>query len=49
MDAEYLAFHLATHGFNAKTKGGYVVVGLGGSICKLNRHGSAPGLRSITV
>ena len=25
-----------SHLFDAKSKGGYVVVGLGGSICKLN-------------
>jgi len=49
MNAEDLAFYLATHDFDAKPKGGYVEVCLGGSICKLTPNGPAPGLCSITV
>ncbi|MFZ3149783.1 MAG: hypothetical protein WA137_12190 [Methanothrix sp.] len=49
MDAKDLAFYLATHDFDAKPKGGYVEVSLGGSICKLTPNGPAPGLCSIAV
>lgn len=49
MDAEDLAFYLVTHDFDAKSKGGYVEVGLEGRICKLTPNGSAPGLCFITV
>jgi hypothetical protein len=49
MDAEDLAFYLVTHDFDAKPKGGYVEVGLEGSICKLTPNGPAPGLCTITV
>ncbi|MCX6678206.1 MAG: hypothetical protein NTU95_09740 [Methanothrix sp.] len=49
MDAQDLAFYLATHDFDAKPIGGYVEVGLGGRICKLTPNGSAPGLCTIAV
>lgn len=49
MDAKDLAFYLATHDCDAKPKGGYVEVSLGGSICKLTPNGPAPGLCSIAV
>ena len=35
MNAEDLAFYLATHNFDAKPNGGHVNVNLDGSICKL--------------
>jgi hypothetical protein len=47
MDAEDLAFYLATHGFDATPKGGYVEVDLGGDVYRLTPNGSAPGLASI--
>jgi hypothetical protein len=47
MDAKDLAFYLASHGFDASPKGGYVEVDLGGQLCKLAPNGSAPGLASI--
>jgi hypothetical protein len=47
MNAEDLAFYLATHNFDAKPNGGHVDVNLDGSICKLTPNGSAPGLCSI--
>jgi hypothetical protein len=47
MDAEDLAFYLASHGFDASPKGGYVEVDLGGQIYKLAPNGSDPGLASI--
>jgi hypothetical protein len=49
MDAEDLAFYLATHNFDARPNGGHVEVNLGGSICKLTPNGSAPGLCSIEI
>jgi hypothetical protein len=49
MDAEDLAFYLATHDFDAKPKGGYVEVGLEGRVCKLTPNGPAPGLCTITL
>lgn len=47
MDADDLAFYLATHDFDAKPKGSYVEVGIGEKICKLTPNGSAPGLCTI--
>jgi hypothetical protein len=47
MDAKDLAFYLASHGFDASPKEGYVEVDLGGQICKLSPNSSAPGLASI--
>lgn len=47
MDADDLAFYLATHDFDAKPKGSYVEVGIGEKICKLIPNGSAPGLCTI--
>ncbi len=49
MDAQDLAFYLATHGFDVEPKGSYVEVGLGSSTCKLTPNGSAPGLCTIAV
>ncbi|MDD4162832.1 MAG: hypothetical protein PHW87_10190 [Methanothrix sp.] len=49
MNAEDLAFYLATHNFDAKPNGGHVDVNLGCSICKLTPNGSAPGLCSIEI
>jgi hypothetical protein len=47
MDAKDLAFYLASHGFDASPKGGYIEVDLGAQICKFAPNGSAPGLASI--
>ena len=47
MDADDLAFYLATHDFDAKPRGSYVEVGIGEKICKLTPTGSAPGLCTI--
>jgi hypothetical protein len=49
MGAEDLAFYLASHGFDATPKGGYVEVDLGGDIYKLTPNGAAPGLASIAA
>ena len=49
MDADDLAFYLATHGFNATPMGSYIEVDLGGRVYKLTPNGSAPGLASIAV
>ena len=49
MDAQDLAFYLATHGFDATPKGGYAEVDLGGDIYKLTPNGAAPGLASIAA
>ena len=49
MDAQDLAFYLATHGIDATPKGGYVEVILDGDIYKLTPNGVAPGLASIGV
>ena len=49
MNAEDLAFYLATHNFDARPNGGHVDVNLGGSIYKLKPNGSAPGLCSIEI
>lgn len=47
MDAQDLAYYLATHGFDARPVGGYVEVNLGGSICKLTPNGIEPGLANF--
>ena len=49
MNADDLAFYLATHNFDARPNGGHVEVNLGGSTCKLTPNGSAPGLCSIEI
>jgi hypothetical protein len=49
MDAKDLAFYLATHGFDASPRGGYVEVHLVGSVYKLTPNGQAPGLASIAA
>ena len=49
MDAEDLAFYLATHGFDVTPKGGYVEANLGGKIYKLTPNGQAPGLACIAA
>lgn len=49
MDADDLAFYLATHDFDAKPKGSYVEVELGEKTCKLIPNGSAPGLCTIAA
>ncbi len=47
MDAGDLAFYLATHGFDASPRGGFVEVGLSGHTYRLTPNGSAPGLCTI--
>jgi len=47
IDAEDLAFYLATHGIEATPKGDHVEVDLGGDVYKLTPNGAAPGLASI--
>ena len=49
MNAEDLAFYLATHNFDARPNGGQVEVNLGGSIYKLKPNGPDPGLCSIEI
>jgi hypothetical protein len=49
MGTEDLAFYLASHGFDATPKGGFVEVDLDGHICKLAPNGSVPGLASIAA
>jgi len=49
MSAGDLAFYLASHGFDAKPKGGFVQVDLGGHAYRLTPNGSAPGLCNITA
>jgi hypothetical protein len=49
MDAQDLAFYLATHGIDATPKGDHVEVDLGGDIYKLTPNGAAPGLASIAA
>ena len=49
MDADDLAFYLATHGFNATPMGSYIEVDLGGRVYKLTPNGSAPGLGDVTA
>lgn len=47
MDANDLAFYLATHGFDASPRGSYVEVSLTGHVYKLTPNGSAPGLCTV--
>lgn len=47
MDAQDLAFYLATHDIDATPKGSCVEVDLGGDIYELKPNGSAPGLCTI--
>jgi hypothetical protein len=49
MDADDLAFYLATHGFDAILMDSYVEVDLDGKIYKLIPNGSAPGLCDMTA
>jgi hypothetical protein len=49
MDADDLAFYLATHGFNATPKDSYVEVDLDGKIYKLTPNGSASVLCDISA
>jgi len=49
MGTEDLAFYLASHGFDATPKAGYVEVDLNGDIYKLTPNGDAPGLCSIAA
>jgi hypothetical protein len=49
MGAQDLAFYLASHGFDATPKSGFVEVDLGGHVHKLTPNGSAPGLASIAT
>jgi hydrogenase/urease accessory protein HupE len=49
MGTEDLAFYLASHGFDATPKGGFVEVDLGGHVYRLIPNGSAPGLASIAA
>jgi hypothetical protein len=49
INAQDLAFYLASHDFNAKPEGSFVEVDLGGKICKLTPNGSAPGLADIAA
>ena len=47
INSEDLAFYLATHGFDATPKGGYVEADLEGNVYRLTPNGSAPGLCRI--
>jgi len=47
MNAQDLAFYLATHGFDARPSESWVEVDLGGSIFKLTPNGSKTGLCEI--
>jgi hypothetical protein len=49
MDTQDLAFYLATHGFDASPRGGYVEVHLVRQVYKLTPNGQAPGLASIVA
>jgi hypothetical protein len=49
MNVQDLAYYLASHGFDAQPKGGYVEVNLDGQICKLTPNGSAPGLADVAA
>ncbi len=49
MSTDDLAFYLATHGFDASPKGGYVEVDLSSHIYKLTPNGPAPGLCNIAT
>jgi hypothetical protein len=49
MDANDLAFYLATHEFDAKPMGDYVEVGLDDKIYKLTPNGEAPGLCNVVL
>jgi hypothetical protein len=49
MDAEDLAFFLASHGFDATPKGNFVEVDLNGHVHKLTPNGPAPGLAWIAA
>ncbi len=49
MDADDLAFYLATHGFNATPMGSYIEVDLGGRVYKLTPNGSAPELCDVAA
>jgi hypothetical protein len=49
MGANDLAFYLASHGFDASPRGGFVEVDLGGHNYKLTPNGPAPGLCSIAA
>lgn len=49
MNAQDLAFYLASHGFDAIPRGSYAEVNLGGETCKLVPNGSEPGLCSIAA
>jgi len=44
MNSEDLAFFLATHGFDATPKGGYVEIRFNNEIYKLTPNGDKPGL-----
>jgi hypothetical protein len=49
MSTEDLAFYLASHGFDATPKAGYVEVDLNGDKYRLTPNGNAPGLCSIAA
>lgn len=49
MDAQDLAFYLASHGFDATPGGNCVEVSLGDEMCKLIPNGSEPGLCRIAT
>jgi hypothetical protein len=49
MNVKDLAYYLASHGFDAQPKDGYVEVDLGGQICKLTPNDSAPRLADIAA
>lgn len=49
INAEDLAFLLATHNFDAVPKGAYVVVKINGIVYKMIPNGEKPGLAEITI
>ena len=49
MDAQDLAFLLATHGFDAEPKDGYVIVKLDEMVYKMTPNGAKPGLADTLI
>jgi hypothetical protein len=49
INAEDLAFLLATHNFDAVPEGAHVIVKLNGTVYKMVPNGGKPGLADITV
>jgi hypothetical protein len=49
MNSQDLAFYLATHGYNAAPKNGYVELSLYGQTYRLTPNGNGPGLCDIEL